>query len=89
MKENDCSNDSVCQNASPTAYCSNQSLETESVQRYRILPNGFVKTKLSRADLTSARKIQGADIQQCEPAAWNQPVTCNMSWDELYAALSK
>ena len=89
MKENDCSNDSVGQNASPTAYCSNPSLETESVQRYRILTNGFIKTKLSRADLASARKIQGADIQQCEPAVWNQPVTCYTSWDELYAALSK
>ena len=75
------------QNASMVESCTNQI--TENVQRPRImLPNGFVSTKICLEDLASARKSQGADIQQYEPAAWNHPGTYNTSWDELYDALS-
>ena len=79
----------VKQNASTAESCTNPSTGTESIQRPRIiLPNGFVNTKICREDLASARKNQGADIQQYEPAAWNNQGTYNTSWDELYDALS-
>ena len=70
-------------NPSYSSSVSNLSKRTRSFSSF-----GFTEKTLSRGDLETARKFQGADIAYYESAVWSQPCTSELPWDDLYSMMT-